>query len=115
MAQSKDSFSAVSSIIGEGCEFRGEFVIKGMLRVDGYFKGLIDTDGLVLVGKNGLVETDIRALEVVVGGEVQGNIFAGRKVVLRSTARVKGDIVSPSIEVEDGVVFEGRCLINKTS
>ncbi len=104
----------INSIIGEGSEFRGEFKIKDLLRIDGYLKGLIITDGKVLIGKTGKVETDIRASIVVVGGEIIGNIFATKRVVLLSTANVKGDIITPSLILEEGCIFEGRCTINKS-
>ncbi|MCS7205952.1 MAG: polymer-forming cytoskeletal protein [Leptospiraceae bacterium] len=105
---------AVNSIIGEGSEFRGEFKVKNLLRIDGYFKGTIFTDeGKILIGRTGKVETDIKAAVVVVGGEVIGNILATKRVVLLSSSRVKGDIVTPALIVEEGCVFEGRCTINK--
>lgn len=103
----------LNSLIGEGSEFRGEFKVKDLIRIDGYFKGNIITEGKVLVGKTGIVDTDIRAGIVVVGGTVQGSILADRRVVLLSTCRLFGDIVTSSLVVEEGVVFEGRCTINR--
>ena len=103
----------LNSLIGEGSEFRGEFKVKDLIRIDGYFKGNITTEGKVLVGRSGVVETDIRAGVVVVGGEVKGSIFADKRVTLLSTCRLYGDVVTRSLVVEEGVVFEGRCTINK--
>ena len=105
----------VNSIIGEGSEFKGEFKINGLLRIDGKFKGTIETDGKVLIGKTGESVTDIKARVVVIGGTVRGNIFASERVILLSTGRVKGNIITPSIVMEEGIEFEGNCLINKTS
>jgi cytoskeletal protein CcmA (bactofilin family) len=103
----------LNSLIGEGSEFRGEFKVKDLIRIDGYFKGNIITEGKVLVGKTGLVETDIQAGIAVIGGEVRGSIHARVRVILLSTGRIFGDIVTPSLLVEEGVVFEGRCTINR--
>ncbi len=111
MAESTESL-IVNSLIGEGSEFRGEFKVKDLIRIDGYFKGLIETEGKVLVGQSGLVDTDIRAGIVVVGGEIRGSIQAKTRVVLLSTGKLYGDIVTPSLIVEDGTVFQGRCTIN---
>ncbi|MCB1170049.1 MAG: polymer-forming cytoskeletal protein, partial [Leptospiraceae bacterium] len=47
-----------------------------------------------------------------VGGEIRGSIQARTRVVLLSTGRLYGDIVTPSLIVEDGTVFQGRCTIN---
>ena len=61
---------AVNSIIGEGAEFSGDFKLSGLLRIDGIFRGTIKTDGKVLIGKTGIVDTDIKARIVVAGGEM---------------------------------------------
>ena len=113
MADSTET-PVINSLIGEGSEFRGEFRVKDLIRVDGYFKGNIITDGKVLVGRTGKVETDIRAGVVVVGGEVHGSINAQERVTLLATAHIFGDIVTRSLIVEEGVVFEGRCTINRS-
>ncbi|MCB1307906.1 MAG: polymer-forming cytoskeletal protein [Leptospiraceae bacterium] len=112
MADSTENL-IVNSLIGEGSEFRGEFKVKDLIRIDGYFKGNIITDGKVLVGQSGVVETDIRAGVVVVGGEVRGSIHATRRVILLSSCRLFGDIATRSLLVEEGVIFEGRCTINR--
>jgi cytoskeletal protein CcmA (bactofilin family) len=105
--------SIINSIIGEGSEFKGEFNINGLLRIDGKFMGSIQTEGKVLIGKTGEAISDIKAKVVVVGGYVKGNIFAGEKVTMLSTGQVVGNIITPSLVMEDGVVFEGNCVINK--
>ncbi|MBM9576762.1 polymer-forming cytoskeletal protein [Leptospira sp. 201903070] len=102
----------VNSIIGEGAEFSGEFKLSGLLRIDGIFRGSIKTEGKVLIGKSGIVDTDIRARIVVAGGEINGNIYATERVTLLASCRMKGDIVSPRIVMEEGVQFEGNCKIN---
>lgn len=112
MADSTETL-ILNSLIGEGSEFRGEFKVKDLIRIDGYFKGNIITEGKVLVGKTGVVETNIDAGTVVVGGEVRGNINADKRVVLLSTCRLYGDIVTGSLVIEEGVIFEGRCTINR--
>lgn len=103
----------VNSIIGEGSEFKGEFKINGLLRIDGKFQGTIETDGKVLIGQAGEALTDIQARLVVVGGTVRGNIFATERVIFLSTGVIKGNIITPSLIMEDGVIFEGNCTINK--
>lgn len=102
----------INSIIGEGAEFTGEFKFPGLMRIDGTFKGLILTEGKILVGKSGVVDTDIRARIVVAGGEIRGNIYATERVTLLSTCHLTGDIVTPRLVIEEGVVFQGNCTIN---
>ncbi len=103
----------VNSIIGEGSNFKGEFNINGLLRIDGHFQGTIETEGKVLIGQTGEAITDIKARMVVVGGMVRGNIFATEKVIFLSTGVINGNIITPSLFMEEGVKFEGSCTINK--
>ncbi len=103
----------VNSIIGEGSEFKGEFKINGLLRIDGIFQGTIETDGKVLIGQTGDAISDIKARLVVVGGTVRGNIYATERVIILPSAEIKGNIITPSLIVEEGVTFEGNCVINK--
>jgi len=105
----EDSF--VNSIIGEGTRFNGEFDLNGLLRIDGDFCGTVRTKGKVLVGKNGRAECVIYAGTVVIGGIVRGNIFAVEKVVILSTGVVLGNISTPRLIVEEGVIFNGQCKI----
>jgi cytoskeletal protein CcmA (bactofilin family) len=105
----------VNSIIGEGSEFKGEFNINGLLRIDGKFKGTIETDGKVLIGRTGEAITDIKARVVVIGGLVKGNIFASERVIMLSTGNITGNIITPTMLIEDGVHFDGNCTINKKS
>ncbi|MDH5657654.1 MAG: polymer-forming cytoskeletal protein [Spirochaetia bacterium] len=112
MADSTETL-VMNSLIGEGSEFRGEFKVKDLIRVDGYFKGNIITEGKVLIGQSGVIESDINAGIVVVGGTIRGSIYATDRVILLSTCRLYGDIVTGNLIVEEGVIFEGRCTINR--
>ncbi len=114
-ARTYEDDNIVNSIIGEGSEFRGEFRINGLLRIDGNFRGTIETGGKVLIGQTGRAETDIKARLVVIGGTVKGNIFATERVIFLSTGKITGNIVTPSLVMEDGVVFDGTCTINRFS
>jgi len=103
----------INSIIGQGSSFKGEFKIDGLLRIDGKFEGSIETDGHVLIGETGEAITDIKARVVTVGGYIKGNIFATERLTFLSSGKVTGNVVTPSLIMEDGVKFQGNCTINK--
>jgi cytoskeletal protein CcmA (bactofilin family) len=106
---SDDAF--INSIIGEGTRFKGEFDLNGLLRIDGDFTGTIRTTGKVLVGRNGRAECTLHAGTVVVGGVVRGEIFSSEKVIILSTGFVLGNITTPRLIVEEGVIFNGTCRV----
>ncbi|MCS6983521.1 MAG: polymer-forming cytoskeletal protein [Leptospiraceae bacterium] len=112
----KESFhfkESIHTIIGEGAEFRGEFILPGNLRIDGTFSGRILSDSKVIVGPTGHVKTNIQARQVIVAGRVDGNIYATEAVHLFAKAQVYGDIIAANLIVEEGVIFEGRAKINQ--
>lgn len=101
----------INSTIGEGSVFEGKFYISGSLRVDGKFEGEIKTDDELVVGETGKVKTNINAKSVVVAGTVIGNISADDEVRLLETGRVLGDIVTPALSIQRGVIAQGHITI----
>ncbi|MBN1897895.1 MAG: polymer-forming cytoskeletal protein [Spirochaetes bacterium] len=110
----KDNLQIINSIVGEGSELKGEFKVKGTLRIDGVFAGKVFNDGKIIVSQTGHVKTDLKGANIVIGGTVEGNVYATYQVTLLKTAKLMGDIITPSLVVEEGVVFEGNCIINKS-
>lgn len=102
----------VNSIVGEGTRFNGELDLNGLLRIDGDFTGTIKTTGKVLVGKNGRAECTINASTVVVGGAVKGNIYSSERVIVLSSGMILGNIYTPRLIVEEGVILDGECVID---
>ena len=103
----------INSIVGEGTRFRGELDLNGLLRIDGDYSGVIRTPDKVLVGKNGRAECSIYAGTIVIGGVVKGNIYSSEKIIILSTGMVIGNIVTPRLIVEEGVILDGECRIAK--
>jgi cytoskeletal protein CcmA (bactofilin family) len=98
--------------IGEQSVFEGRFAIRGSLRVDGTFEGQALLVDQLAIGPKGRVRAAVTATSVVVEGIVIGTITASRRILLLSTARVLGDLKTPELIIQDGVVLEGRCTIS---
>ena len=102
-----------NTIIGPNSLFEGKFAVKGNLRIDGKFEGKALRVDQLQVGPEGRVRTDIQASNVVIEGTVIGNITASTRILLLSTARVLGNIRTPELIIQDGVVLEGKCTISR--
>jgi cytoskeletal protein CcmA (bactofilin family) len=48
---------------------------------------------------------------VIVQGTVVGNIKAKRSIEIHAPGRVKGDLNTPSLQIDKGVIFEGRSFM----
>jgi cytoskeletal protein CcmA (bactofilin family) len=101
-----------NSTIGEESLFEGRFAIRGSLRIDGRFEGQALLVDQLQIGPKGRVKTNIVATSVVVEGLIIGNITSSRRILLLSTARVLGNIKTPELIIQDGVILEGRCTIS---
>lgn len=103
----------LSAYIDEGSEIEGKYRFSGTLMLNGKFSGEIQTQDTLIIGEKGVVNAIVRAGTVIISGEVVGNVNATERVELRGTARVFGDVEAPVVIVEEGVLFEGHCRMNK--
>lgn len=94
--------------IGRTLVIKGEVSGSESLYVDGRIEGKISLpENRVTIGRNGSVQADITAREVVVMGKVTGNIECGDRVDIRTEGSVTGDVATQRISVEDGAVLKG--------
>ena len=94
--------------IGRSLVIKGEITGSEALYIDGRIEGKVMlTDNRVTIGRNGIVQADITAREVVVMGKVTGNIECTDRVDIRSEGMVNGNVITERISVEDGAVLKG--------
>jgi len=101
-------FGNLTAFIDQGSEFEGKLSFKDTVRIDGSFTGEISSDNTLIVGESGEIRASIRSVCVVISGLVEGNIEASEQIVLHKTARVTGDVVAPSLVIEEGAQLNGN-------
>jgi cytoskeletal protein CcmA (bactofilin family) len=107
--------SQLTAFIDEGSEIEGRYTFRGIVMLNGKFKGEISSDDTLIIGERAVLEADVRAGRLVVNGEVTGNLRATERIDLKRTARVFGDVEAPVVVLEEGVLFEGHCRMTKPS
>jgi cytoskeletal protein CcmA (bactofilin family) len=98
----------VNALLGKGSEFEGKLTFEGTVRIDGRFTGDIHSEDTLIIGESALVRAEIRVDTVIVYGEVIGNVTATSCVELHAPARLKGNIITPNLQADKGVVFDGN-------
>jgi len=101
------------TIIGEGTSFEGTITVPHSIRVDGYFKGKIDTSEVLTIGSTGVVEADIMARSAVIGGKVVGNMVVQERVELEVNSSLIGDLSTKDLIISEGAIFHGNCTMDK--
>ena len=99
----------LSTIIGKGTVIKGNIKVQNSLRVDGKIIGNVTTSDSLIVGRDGSVEGNIEAKNVLLAGKVKGNILSTEKVFMESKASIYGDIQASRLVVDEGAHFEGNC------
>src|SRR6476660_8859984 len=103
----------INTLLGRGSEFEGKLTFEGTVRIDGKLSGEIFSDDVLVIGEGANVSAEIDVGVLIVEGSVNGNTRAKRAVELHAPARVKGNIETPSLYIDKGVMFEGNCKMEQ--
>ena len=101
----------ITTLLGRGATFEGKLTFEGTVRIDGRFRGEVFTDDVLVIGEGAIVEAEVDVGEVIIQGTVIGNIKAKRSIEIHAPGRVKGDVHTPSLQIDKGVIFEGRSFM----
>ena len=97
-----------SAAIGASIRIKGDVTGDENLVIQGQVEGTIKVQGhSVTISKTGKVRANIEASQIIVEGDLQGDMLGDEKVVIRESGNVHGNIVAPRVTLEDGALFKG--------
>ncbi|MBS3742715.1 MAG: polymer-forming cytoskeletal protein [Wenzhouxiangellaceae bacterium] len=99
-----------STVIAAGSDFVGNITLKDTLHVDGRIDGDVESESNVVIGENGRIKGRITAETVVVSGQVDGSVSAGRLEIIAGGC-VEGDVHIVDLVIEPGGRFNGSSEI----
>jgi cytoskeletal protein CcmA (bactofilin family) len=99
----------VHTLLGKGSEFEGKLTFEGQVRIDGKFNGQIVTKDVLVIGDGARVNAEIQAGTVIINGLVEGNVRATSIIEVHQPGRIKGNLETPALAMDRGVIFEGTC------
>ena len=105
----------ITTLLGRGAAFEGKLTFDGTVRIDGRFKGEVFSDDVLVIGEGAHVEAEIDIGEVIIQGTVVGNVKAKRSIEIHAPGRVKGDLTTPSLQIDKGMIFEGRSFMENAT
>jgi cytoskeletal protein CcmA (bactofilin family) len=105
--------SDLNGFLDSGSHLEGELRFEASFRVDGKLTGIVRSEGDLIVGESGEVEGELHVGQVFISGTVRGTIHASRKIQITPNGKVFAELDTPSLVIEDGATFEGRCAMTR--
>ena len=103
----------INAFLGKGTDFNGKLTFEGTVRLDGKFSGEIFSPGILIIGDSAVVNADMNVNTLILSGELKGNIEAKTRVEIHAPGKLYGNIKSPVLVIDEGVIFEGNCTMAK--
>jgi cytoskeletal protein CcmA (bactofilin family) len=102
--------------IGKSVFIKGELSGSEDLTIEGNVEGRIELkENTLTIGPNGKIRAEVFAKQVIVLGEVTGNVTATEKVDIRDNGSVDGDVTSPRVAIAEGAHFRGAIDMQRAS
>jgi cytoskeletal protein CcmA (bactofilin family) len=100
-----------SNKIVAGTELTGDVVSDSNFILDGEMVGSLSCSGKVTLGSAGKLTGNLVCVDAEIHGSVEGDITVENLLALNETARIKGDIQSMKLIIQEGAIFEGSCVM----
>jgi len=110
MASSKSAL--VNTLLGPESSFRGEMVVEGFVRIDGFLRGSLRSNGKVVISAMARCDASIMAASAVIGGIIRGDVCVSEHLLLQEGAVIVGNIFTPKLDADADVVIHGFVQIS---
>jgi cytoskeletal protein CcmA (bactofilin family) len=98
--------------IGKGSQIVGSLQFSSPVELDCHVEGEIEASDRLTIGEAAMIRAKIRGTDITIKGLVQGDVIATKRLTLKKPARIAGNISAPVLAVEEGVLFEGKCVMS---
>ena len=105
--------SKETTYLGKNLKINGNVSGEGSLIILGTFEGEFDLKGQLKVAQGAVIKGNIKATGVSINGNVDGTIVASERILLDTTASIRGRLVTPKISIQDGAVFDGELQMSR--
>jgi cytoskeletal protein CcmA (bactofilin family) len=99
----------VNAYLGKGSKVAGKLTFEGTVRVDGQVEGEVAAQDTLIVGETAIVNAQIIGSTIIIKGKVTGDITARKRVEIKAPGKLFGNVTTPSLIIQEGVIFEGHC------
>ena len=101
--------------VGQGVNVSGKLIFNEPVRIEGIFRGEVNSSNLVVISEGGAVEGRVKASRLVVLGELRGDVVESARAYFGPRSRVRGDIEAEKLTVCEGAYFTGNVKMSGVS
>jgi cytoskeletal protein CcmA (bactofilin family) len=110
----KQTSTRIDTLLGKTSTLHGDLEFSGGLHLDGRVNGNVRSNaedgGALSVSESGYIEGNVQVTSIVMNGTVNGDIYAGERLILGGKARVNGNVHYGVIEMAPGAVITGKLI-----
>jgi cytoskeletal protein CcmA (bactofilin family) len=105
----------IKAFLSSDVMFEGKFVFKGTVNLDCKLVGeVFSEDGMLIVGEDGEIQGTVEVKHLLLKGKIEGDIKV-EKLEVFSSGKIIGKVITNSIFMQAGAIFEGECSMLKTN
>ncbi len=105
--------SSISTIIGSGTKIVGRIETKSSCRIDGIVEGAIDSQHDISIAENAQIKGNVSAKNIIVAGEIIGDVSAIELVEIKKSGKVAGNISGTKLIVDEGASYKGKVIMGE--
>jgi cytoskeletal protein CcmA (bactofilin family) len=109
----EDDVGEKETVIVHGTEVRGMIQGPNTVRVAGFFEGEISIDGMLWIGQQGEVQGSVKARDMIIEGQMKGDVESSERIEIRGSGRVIGNINCHKLAMAEGCFFQGEIKMPK--
>lgn len=101
------------TLIGNGSNMEGVLKSQSGVRVEGVFRGQIDSAGEVVIGASGEAHSNIKGASIIVAGKVFGDLVTEGRLTLMANGHIVGNVDAHTLVIVEGGVLNGEARMDK--
>jgi cytoskeletal protein CcmA (bactofilin family) len=101
------------TLIGAGTEMDGHLKSETGVRIEGVFKGELESKGDIVIGEGGVAKSNITAHDVTIAGKVFGDVHTRGKLIITSTGQLHGNSHAAILNVHEGGILNGSSKMER--
>ncbi len=103
----------LNALLGKGATYEGDLSFEGRGRIDGVFRGQIDTDDVLEIGESGRIEGDVDAETLIVAGRIEGKVRVRALLTVESTGCIQGEVDAASLVTRQGARLRATIIVGE--